>query len=97
MATKYSVDEEEVNNSIKSAEEAVKILSNHLVQIKKKVSKLDPQTRYFVTDALIANILEGAKLPPYTLMSLLSKYSMLSQMPYLGTNIQKSNIKPSYV
>lgn len=90
-------NEKEVGDSIQLAEETIKSILKHLEQINKKVAKLDPQTRYFVTDALLANILEGAKLPPYTLTSILGKFIMLSQFPYMVTKQDKKVGNLSYV
>lgn len=80
----------EVEDSIDNAEKSLKLVEKELNKIDKVLSKLPPQERFFIIDGLIGVLLNQAKLPPYMLSSIVSKYWFLSQLPYIQQNVTQN-------
>jgi len=90
---KQSTDKQ-FEETVKTSEKVLKEIEKEINKIESVLSKLDGQSRFFVSDALIGIILTMSKLPPYILGSIATKYSFLSQIPYLGLN-QKTKVDPT--
>ena len=67
--------EDEINSSAKS----IKKLSNSLEVIKKEMNSLNPQSRLYFTNDLVANIFSYAELPPFILTSIIDGIKLVIQ------------------